>query len=164
MRRPTKRSGRFHAKAATPAASMITKRLTPRNAAWARPGSTGAPARIAGRLSSGSASTVPKSSAETPVSADAILPLGMPTRVSIRYWSAPAAAAPPGMILLSAFPASWESDTGSRCGACRAIRCSSQTAKKESASTENAIATQTGSSSNSSRQEVKTSSRLGRRT
>ena len=164
-RRPTTRSGRSQANAATPAASMSTKRPTPRNAACASPGSTGAPARIAGRLSSGSARTVTRRGAPETLGKlqTRCRPLGIPTRASIRYWSAPAAAAPPGMILLSAFPASWESATGSRWGACRAILCSSQTAKKDSVSTAKAIATQTGSSSNSSRQEVNTSSRLGRR-
>jgi hypothetical protein len=51
-----------------PAAKRM-KTPPPRNAASLRPGSTGVPARIAGKLRRGSASTVLKRRTDTPVSA-----------------------------------------------------------------------------------------------
>ena len=97
------------------------------------------------------------------MSAEAIRAPGMPERVSIRYWSAPAVAAPPGTIRPNALPASWDVQTGNQRRVCSAIRCSSQMATNESASTPKATAIHCGRSSVSDRHCVKTSARLGQR-
>ncbi len=88
---------------------------------------------------------------------------GSPARTSIRYWSVPAAATPPGMTLPNALPASWDIATGNQRFVCSAIRWSSQTATKESASTANATAIQSGESLERDRHWPKTSPRLGQR-
>ena len=80
----------------------------------------------------------------------------MPDRTSMRYWSAPAAATPPGMILPKALPASWDMDTGNQRFVCSAILWSSQTATNESASTPRATTTQSGDSCVSDRHWSKT--------
>jgi hypothetical protein len=121
------------------------------------------PPRIAGRLRSGRARTAPKRSMETAVSEEAMRAPGMPARTSIRYWSAPAAATPPGMIRPNALPASCDITTGNQRLVWSAMRWSSQTATNESASMPSATANHCGLSFVSDRHWSKTSPRLGHR-
>ena len=85
----------------------------------------------------------------------------MPAWTSIRYWSAPAVAMPPGTMRPNALPVSCEVPTANQLGVLSTIRCSSHTARKLAASNPSAMATQSTSSVRRSRQEVKTSTRLG---
>ena len=65
---------------------------------------------------------------------------GTPARTSMPYWTAVAAAAPPGTMRPNAAPASWDVRTGSRELHRRAIRCSS-TRQKTLPACRTAIAT-----------------------
>jgi hypothetical protein len=77
---------------------------------------------MAGVASSGSASSVPKRSREDAAIPDAAAAAGTPPRTSIAYWSAPAAATPPGTTRPNEFEASWEVTTGPQCSARTAMR------------------------------------------
>jgi hypothetical protein len=95
------------------------------------------------------------------VSPDATYRAGTPARTSIRYCSAAAGAAPPGTIRPKALPASWEHATVNQLPVRRAMRWSCQIEAKQAASNSRAATIHSGRRSNSSRHEVKTSSRLG---
>src|SRR6266545_3701570 len=73
--------------------------------------STGIPLRMAGMLSTGRAKVVAVVSKDTVVSPTAVDAPSSPPTVSMRYWSAAPAGAPPGTIRLNAFPASCDVTT-----------------------------------------------------
>ncbi len=112
--RPAARRGRSVFSTTQPATSMSAQTPRPTHAASARPRAMGLPARITGRLTTGRAKTVASVSKYEVVRPEATLPPGMPAPVSIRYWSAAAAAAPPGMALLRAPAASSAVTTGNQ--------------------------------------------------
>ena len=118
---------------------------------------------IAGTARIGSARSAANWMTVDDASPDAIAVGGMPARVSIWYWRAPAVAIPPGTIRPNAFPASWDSMTGRHSLVLIAVRCSAQTQKKLAISNSTIPATQYGLRSSSCRQDEKTSSRLGKR-
>ena len=63
---------------------------------------------IAGTVSTGRPSSTPNVSRFVAVSPVAVEPRGAPASTSIRYWSAPATAPPPGTMRPKALPASCE--------------------------------------------------------
>ena len=86
---------------------------------------TARPSRTAGRASTGSAASVATTTIEaTPIPSPASEP-GTPAWASIRYCSAPAAAAPPGTTRPSAPEARFEVITGHHERVPTASRCSS---------------------------------------
>jgi hypothetical protein len=68
--------------------------------------------RIAGRASSGRASSVAKTTSAEAVMPDAAAAAGTPARTSIVYWTAPTVARPPGTTLPNELAASCERITG----------------------------------------------------
>ncbi len=77
-------------------------------AAVSSPGSTGAPPRMAGTASTGSAHSVPNTSTDEAVIPEAARAASTPARTSIAYCIAPEAATPPGTTRPKALEASCE--------------------------------------------------------
>ena len=121
--RPTQSSGRSEATQVAPAANNSTNTPSPMIVAASRSGSI-PPRRIAGSASTGRASTTAIMSRLAAVNPAAACPGGVPDATSMRYCSAAPIAPPPGAILASELPASWEAITGRQAGAWIAIRCS----------------------------------------
>ena len=102
-------------------------------------------------------------SADEAVIPDAARPPATPVRTSIRYWSAPAVAAPPGTTLESELPASCDVPTTNQLRVPTAIRWSAQVERKLAQMKPIEPISQTGLRSSTSRHEVNTSRRLGMR-
>ena len=104
-------------------AAKITNTMAPKTAAVIRPRLLGEPAKMTGRAMAGRASRPP-----TPRRAEAARPptvevVSCPLTASIRNWTAAPMAAPPGMISVTALPASSDVMTGNQALVRNASRC-----------------------------------------
>ena len=126
--RPTHSTARSEAISVAPTASSATKIPSPTIIACHSRAGTATPSRIAGSASTGSAASVATRTIDaTPMPRPASDP-GTPAWTSIRYCSAPAAAAPPGTTRPSAPDARFDVTTGHQLRAPTARRCSSHIA------------------------------------
>ena len=120
------------------------------------------PRSSAGIASTGIASTTANTSTLTAVSAVTVAAGGSPARTSIRYCSAAPIAPPPGAILASALPASWDVITGRQRCARSATCCSAHTHASVAAWSPAIAASDASEKRVMSRQEPNTSTMLGK--
>ena len=146
-----------------PTKNPTTKTTPPSQAAWARPLGVGRPAITAGTTSNGSMNRVPVLIREAAVSPVPTVVGSSPDSVSMRYWSAPPAAAPPGTTRLKALAASCAVATPNQRCVRSASRWSPQMHTKLANSSASIATNQSGSSVSRSGQVSSTVSRLGHR-
>ena len=136
----------------------------PIRAAFSRPGGTARPASTAGIVKRGSPNTVAVVISDTAVRPVAAAAGSAPDSDSIRYWSAPPAAAPPGTMREKAFDASWEVISAKTLQSRKTSVCRYQTQAKLASSAPSITANHHGANDVRRGHASKTSSRLGART
>src|SRR6266516_4583549 len=120
---PAQRSGASWARMTAPNAANSTNPTAPRMAALTRPRSVYAQAKMTGRANSGRASSPPTPSMVNAASPPTAEVVSIPLAVSMRNCTAAPAAAPPGVIRVTAAPTNWEVMTGNHARVRNARRC-----------------------------------------